>query len=169
MIHAYRGVLPVIDPSVFLAAGSEVIGNVTIGRDSGVWFNAVVRGDVNVVTIGERTNIQDGCILHVDHAKYPLAIGSDVTVGHGAVLHACTVSDECLIGMGAIVLDGAVVGKNALVAAGSLVKMRDVIPEGVLVAGSPARVVRALTPGEIATIRQSALNYVAYARAYRPV
>ena len=169
MIHPYLGVLPTIDPSVFLAGGSQVIGNVTIGKDSGIWFNAVVRGDVNVVTIGERTNIQDGCILHVDHKQYPLTVGSDVTVGHGAILHACTISDECLIGMGAIVLDGAVVGKNSLVAAGSLVKMRDVIPEGVLVVGSPAKVVRALTAGEVATIRQSALNYIAYARAYAPI
>lgn len=166
LIQAYRGVMPVIDPSVFRAAGSVVIGNVTIGRDSGIWFNAVVRGDVNTIVIGERTNIQDGCILHVDHARYGLTIGSDVTVGHGAILHACTVGDETLIGMGAIVLDGAVVGKNCLIAAGSRVKMRDVIPDGVLAAGSPANVVRPLTPSEIEGLRQSAINYVQYARAY---
>lgn len=166
VIQTYGGIAPTIDPSVFLAEGSVVIGNVTIGRDSSVWFNVVVRGDVNTISIGERTNIQDGCVLHVDHERYGLTIGSDVTVGHGAIVHACTVGDGSLVGMGAIVLDGAVVGKECLVAAGSLVKMRDTIPDGVLVAGSPAKVVRPLSPEEIAGLRRSALNYVAYSRSY---
>lgn len=168
VIQAYGGITPTIDPSVFLAAGSVVVGNVTIGRDSSVWFNTVVRGDLNPISIGERTNIQDGCVLHVDHERYGLTIGSEVTVGHGAIVHACTVGDGSLVGMGAIVLDGAVVGKGCLVAAGSLVKMRDVIPDGVLAAGSPARVVRPLSPEEIAGLRRTALNYVDYSRSYLP-
>jgi carbonic anhydrase/acetyltransferase-like protein (isoleucine patch superfamily) len=166
VIRAWRGALPAVDPTVFVAPGAEIIGNVSIGRDSSVWFNSVVRGDINSITIGERTNIQDGCILHVAHERYALSVGSDVTVGHGVILHACTIGDACLVGMGAIVLDGAVVGKHSLVAAGSLVKMHDVVPEGVLVAGSPARVVRPLTREEIATIRETALNYIDYARSY---
>jgi carbonic anhydrase/acetyltransferase-like protein (isoleucine patch superfamily) len=166
LIRAYRGVLPTVHPSVFLAPGSEVIGNVTIGRDSSVWFNAVIRGDIHSITIGERTNIQDGCVVHVTRDRYGVTIGSDVTVGHGAIVHACTVGDGCLIGMGAVVLDGAVIGRNTLIAAGSLVKMRDAVPEGVLAAGYPAKVVRSLTGEEIAEIRQTALNYVGDARSY---
>jgi carbonic anhydrase/acetyltransferase-like protein (isoleucine patch superfamily) len=166
VLHSYKGVFPSIDPGAFIAPGSHIIGNVTIGRDSSVWFNAVVRGDINSITIGDGTNIQDNCVLHVINDEYPLMIGSGVTVGHGAVLHACAVGDGCLIGMGALVIDGAVVGNNSLVAAGSLVKMRQVIPEGVLAAGSPAKVVRPLTPGEIAAMRQTALNYVEYTKGY---
>lgn len=168
MIHPYKGALPSIHPSVFVAEGAQVIGNVTIGRDSSVWFNAVIRGDINTITIGEETNIQDNCVLHVINDEYPLVIGSGVTVGHGAILHACAIGDGCLIGMGALVIDGATVGRNSLIAAGSLVKMRDAIPEGVLAAGTPAKVVRALTGDEIAAMRRTALNYVEYTRGYGP-
>ena len=166
VIHPYKGVYPTIDPTAFIAPGSHVIGNVTIGREAGIWFGAVVRGDINTITIGDRTNIQDNCVLHVINDEFPLTIGSDVTVGHGAILHACTIGDGSLVGMGALVIDGAVVGRDSLVAAGSLVKMRQVIPDGVLAAGSPAKVVRPLSPEEIAGMRRTALDYVRYAKGY---
>jgi carbonic anhydrase/acetyltransferase-like protein (isoleucine patch superfamily) len=166
MLHSYKGVLPTIDPSAFIAPGAHIVGNVTIGRESSVWFNAVIRGDINSISIGDRSNVQDNCVLHVINNEYPLTIGSGVTVGHGAILHACAIGDGCLIGMGALVIDGAVVGNNSLVAAGSLVKMRQVIPEGVLAAGSPAKIIRPLSPEEIAAMRQTALNYVGYTKGY---
>ncbi len=144
-ILPYRGVMPKIHPSVFTAEGSHVIGDVVIEKDSSVWFNAVIRGDVNFIRIGERTNIQDGAVLHVTHERYPLIIGSNVTVGHAAVVHAATVHDFSLIGMGAIVLDNARIGPYALVAAGAVVVGNAVIPEGMLAAGVPAKVVRPLT------------------------
>src|SRR6266481_9407600 len=121
MIHIYRGITPAIDPTAFIVQSAEVIGDVTIGKDSSVWYNAVIRGDVNSIRIGERTNIQDGCLLHVTHAKFPLHVGRNVTVGHGAILHGCTIGDFCLIGMGAIVLDNAQINSYTLVAAGTVV------------------------------------------------
>ena len=167
MIIAYKGISPRIHPSVFIAEGAQIIGDVEIGAGSSVWFNAVIRGDVHYIRIGERTNIQDNCVLHVTHDTYPLIIGSDVTVGHGAVLHAATIKDRCLVGMGAKVLDGATVGPYALVAAGSLVLEHFEVPEGVLVAGVPARVKRVLTDEEREQIVQSAQNYVGYVKTYR--
>lgn len=152
---------------MFMAEGAHVIGDVEIGKDSSIWFNAVVRGDVNFIRIGERTNIQDSSVLHVTHKKYPLIIGSNVTVGHSAVVHAATVYDFCLIGMGAIILDNARVGPYALVAAGAVVAGDAVIPEGTLAAGVPAKVVRPLTEEERQSLIRSAQNYVEYVAAYR--
>ncbi|MDP2886106.1 MAG: gamma carbonic anhydrase family protein [Ignavibacteria bacterium] len=167
MIIPYRGIKPKIDPSVFIAEGAQIIGDVEIGRDSSVWFNTVIRGDVHYIRIGERTNIQDNCVLHVTHDTYPLVIGSDVTVGHGAILHAATIKDRCLIGMGAKVLDNATVGPYALVAAGALVLEHFEVPEGALVAGVPARIKRMLTEEEREQIVQSARNYVGYVKSYQ--
>jgi len=167
MIISYRGITPKIHPSVFVAEGAKIIGDVEIGADSSVWFNTVIRGDVNYIRIGERTNIQDNCVLHVTHDTYPLKIGSEVTVGHGAILHAATIKDHCLIGMGAKVLDDATVGPYALVAAGSLVLEHFEVPEGALVAGVPARVRRMLSEEERQLIVQSAQNYVGYVKTYR--
>ncbi len=167
MILPYRGIRPKLHGSVFVAEGAQIIGDVEIGRDSSVWFNTVVRGDVHYIRIGDRTNIQDNSILHVTHDKYPLVIGSEVTVGHGTILHAATIKDRCLIGMGAKVLDNASVGPYALVAAGSLVLEHFVVPEGTLVAGVPARVKRMLTDEERRQIVQSAQNYVDYVKSYR--
>lgn len=167
MIHSFKGIMPVIHPSVFYAGSAEIIGDVTIGKNSSVWFHAVIRGDVNYIRIGEGTNIQDGCILHVRHDDYPLIIGSYVTLGHGVIAHACTVHDYCLIGMGAIILDNATVNSYTLVAAGSVVRQNEVIPEGVLVAGVPAKVVRNLLDTERRMIDESARGYIDYAKLYK--
>lgn len=166
-IVAYDGKAPRLAASVFLAEGSAVTGDVEIGEDSSLWFGTVVRGDVNTVRIGARTNLQDLTVVHVTAGKHPTVVGDDVTVGHRAVLHGCTVKDRCLVGIGAIVLDGAVVGPDAMIGAGALVPPGMVVPSGKLVLGAPARVVRDLTPEEIASFRNSAARYVGYAATYR--
>jgi len=163
----YRGIKPEIHESVFIAEGARIIGDVKIGKESSIWFNSVVRGDVHSITIGERTNIQDNCVLHVTHKKFALLVGSNVTVGHNAVLHGCTIGDYCLIGMGAIVLDNATVHPRSLIAAGALVQQGFEVPEGTLVAGVPAKVKRPLTAEEAAFLEQSAQNYVDYVKTYR--
>jgi carbonic anhydrase/acetyltransferase-like protein (isoleucine patch superfamily) len=164
---AYRGISPKIHESVFIAEGARIIGDVEIGRESSVWFNTVIRGDVHSITIGERTNIQDNCVLHVTHKKFALRIGSNVTVGHNAVLHGCTIGDYCLVGMGAIVLDNAFVHSRALIAAGAVVQENFEVPEGTLVAGVPAKIKRPLTVEEAAFLERSAQNYVDYVKTYR--
>lgn len=166
-IVTYKGITPTIDPTVFIADGVHIIGDVVIGKDSSVWYNTVIRGDVNFIRIGERTNIQDNSVIHVTNKKFPTHIGSDVTIGHGAVIHACSIHDHSLIGMGAVVLDDAKVGPFALVAAGAVVTMGMVIPEGVLAAGVPAKVIRPLSEDERKFLRQSAQNYVDYVATYR--
>lgn len=148
-----------IDESAVIARGAVVLGDVTIGRDSSIWYNAVVRGDVQSIVIGEGTNIQDNATLHVDHAS-PLVIGDYVTVGHGAILHGCTIEDGVLIGMGAIVLNGAVIGRGSIVAAGALVTQNTVVPEGTLVMGNPARPRREVTEEERQANLQNAENYI---------
>jgi carbonic anhydrase/acetyltransferase-like protein (isoleucine patch superfamily) len=143
-----------------------VIGDVVIGDESSVWFNAVVRGDVNHIRIGRRTNIQDGCILHVARGKYPLIVGDEVTVGHGVTLHACTIESRCLIGMGAVIMDGAEIGEACIVGAGSLITPRTIVPPKSMVLGSPAKVKRPLTEDEIHSIRDSANHYVDDIQSY---
>ena len=161
----HHGVQPTIHPSVFIAGGAYVIGDVRLEKDVSIWFNAVLRGDINAIRIGDRTNIQDGAVLHVT-SELPVVIGADVTVGHHAVVHACTVEDCSLIGMNAVVLDKARVGPYAVVGAGAVVREGFVVPEGVLVAGVPARVVRPLTDGEREQLRASASHYVQYAWSF---
>lgn len=167
MILSYRENRPEFADSVFVAPTATVIGDVHIGDDSSVWFGVVLRGDVNRIRIGRRTNIQDGSIVHVTSQTHATIIGDDVTVGHGVKLHGCTVSDGALIGIGAIVLDGAVIGEGAMVAAGSLVTPGTVVPPRSLVTGSPAKVKRPLTDGEIADLKGLAARYVNYGREYR--
>lgn len=167
IILPFGGKSPRLDPTVFVAGGSIVAGDVEIGEGSSVWFGAIVRGDVNHVRIGARTNIQDLSVVHVTSGRAPTVIGDDVTVGHRVVLHGCTVKDRCLVGIGAIVLDGAVVGPDAMIGAGALVPPGAVVPPGTLVLGSPARPKRALTPEELASLPASAARYVAYAAQYR--
>ncbi len=165
-IRPFKGKKPDIHPSVFVADGVHIIGDVRIGSDSSVWYNSVLRGDINSVIIGERTNIQDCTVLHVT-GELAVRIGSDVTVGHRAIVHGCTVGDHCLIGMGAVVLDNATIGAESLVAAGAVVLQNAVVPDGMLVAGVPAKVIRPLTTEEKEHIKASALNYVQYARGHK--
>ena len=150
---------------MYLADGAFVIGDVRVERDASIWYNAVLRGDINAIRIGERTNIQDGCVLHVTK-ELPLIVGNDVTVGHQAVIHACSIGECVLVGMGAIVLDGASVGSYSIIAAGALVLENAVVPEGSLVAGVPGRIVRKLTEEERRRLRESAQNYVTYAQSF---
>ncbi len=166
-IHSFDGKLPLIHPSAFLAAGSRVIGDVELEENVSIWFNAVVRGDVERVRIKCGTNIQDGAIIHVTHFKNPTLIGENVTVGHGAVIHGCTIGDGSLIGMNAVVLDRAVVGRDCLVAAGSVVRGGMVIPDGTMVAGIPAKVIKTLSDEERAQVREGATNYMMYVQHYR--
>lgn len=168
MILEHKGVTPQLDPSVFLAPSACVIGDVHIGEKSSLWFNVTVRGDVNFIRIGNRTNIQDGSVIHVTRDTHPTVIGNDVSVGHNVTLHGCTVHDGCLIGIGAIVLDGAVVGASSLVAAGSVVAPRTQIPPRSLVMGHPGRVKRSLTEDECKNIHSVAENYLRYQDDYRP-
>ena len=166
-IIPYKDRIPKLHASVFVAEGAKIIGDVEIAEHCGIWFNAVIRGDVNYIHIGQRTNIQDNSVLHVTSKTAPLKIGSDITIGHNAVLHGCTIDDSCLIGMGAIVMDKAHIHRNSMVAAGAIVLEGFDIPEGMLVAGIPAKVKRALTEEEKQFIRQSAVNYIDYVHAYK--
>lgn len=166
-IISYKGITPKIHSSVFMAEGSHIIGDVEIDHDSSVWFNCVIRGDVNYIRIGARTNIQDNSVVHVTHKKFPCLIGSNVTIGHNATIHACTIQDYSLIGMGAIVLDNAEIGPYSLVAAGAVVTMNMKVPSGVLAAGIPAKVIRPLTNEEKKILEQSAQNYINYVSTYR--
>jgi len=167
MMHRYGSRLPKVHESVFMAAGVQIIGDVEIGSESSIWFNTVIRGDVNTIRIGQRTNVQDLCVLHVTNRTHPVTIGSDVTIGHGAVVHGASLSDCCLIGMGARILDGANVGERSLVAAGSVVLEGFEVPPGMLAAGVPAKIRRPLTKEEQDGIARSALNYVEYVKQYR--
>lgn len=166
-IITYKGITPKIHPSVFLCEGVRIIGDVEIGKDSSVWYNTVIRGDVHYIKIGERTNIQDQSMLHVTNGLFPLNIGNGVLVGHSVTLHGATLLDSCLIGIGAIVLDGAVINSNSIVAAGALVKEGFVVPEGVLVAGVPAKIIRDLKMEEIEKIKMMVDRYVGYVAEYR--
>lgn len=155
---------PDIHPSAFVAPGAVVRGEVYLAENSSVFYNAVLRGDRAPISIGEGTNIQDNCVVHVEY-DLPVTVGKNVTVGHGAILHGCTVGDETLIGMGAIVLNGAQIGKSCLIGAGALVTQNAVIPDGCMAVGSPARVKCPLTPEEMDGLRQSAADYRQEAQA----
>jgi carbonic anhydrase/acetyltransferase-like protein (isoleucine patch superfamily) len=175
-IIAYKSILPKIADGVFVADTARVIGDVEIGAGCGIWFGAVIRGDVNSIRIGQQTNIQDGTVIHVASEAlmtdgrpkhgYPTIIGNGVTVGHQALVHACAIGDDCLIGMQSCVMDAAVVGDGAIVAAGALVTPGKKIPAGQLWAGSPARYVRDVTAEELADIKWSAAHYEQLMRNY---
>ncbi len=166
-IITYGGITPELDESVFHCHGSIILGDVKIGKDSSVWYNVVIRGDVHWIRIGERTNIQDLTMLHCTYKKHPLSIGNNVTIGHSAVLHGCTVEDHVLVGMGAKILDRAVVRHYSMIAAGTVVREGFEVPTGTLVAGVPGKIVRDLTASEHAFLEQSAQNYVNYVAMYR--
>jgi gamma-carbonic anhydrase len=162
----HHGVDPRIDPSAWIAPDSSLIGEVMVGPEASIWFQAVLRGDINSIRIGARTNVQDGCVLHVT-SEAPVVVGDEVTLGHMAMIHGCTIGPRTLVGMNAVVLDFAQVGEGCLVAAGAVVRERTRVPDGVLVAGVPAKIVRELTEEERQGIIRSAANYVAYAATYR--
>jgi carbonic anhydrase/acetyltransferase-like protein (isoleucine patch superfamily) len=166
VIRTYQGIKPTIPASCFVEDTAVVIGDVVMGEDCSVWFNAVIRGDVHYIRIGDRTNVQDLCMLHVTHDTHPLIIGNEVTVGHHVVLHGCTIKDRVLVGMGAIVMDSAVIGEDSVVGAGALVTEGMIVPPKSVILGSPGRVRRSVTEAELAWIKESAGNYVKYARTY---
>jgi carbonic anhydrase/acetyltransferase-like protein (isoleucine patch superfamily) len=158
---------PVVHDSVFLAAGARVIGDVELAENVSIWFNTVVRGDVERVRIGRNSNIQDNVTIHVTHFANPTWVGENVTVGHGAVLHGCTVKNGALIGMKSVVLDRAVIGEGSLVAAGAVVLGGTVVPPGMLVAGIPAKILRPLSDNEKQMVAEGAVNYMMYVQHYR--
>ncbi|WHX47357.1 gamma carbonic anhydrase family protein [Paenibacillus woosongensis] len=166
MLLNYRGKRPALDASVFIAEGAKLIGDVTVGKDSSVWFNAVLRGDLAEIRIGERTNLQDGVIGHVNTGQ-PLIVENDVSVGHAAIIHGCHIGRGTLIGMGAIILNGAAIGEYALIGAGSLVTENTVIPAYTLALGSPARVVRELTEADLQRMKLTTDSYVVKGKEYR--
>ncbi len=166
-VYPYRGVMPTLGARVFLAPDAHVAGDVTLGDDVSFWFHTAARGDVNSITIGDGSNIQDGTILHVTHERFPLVIGRGVVVGHSAMVHGCTIEDGALIGIGARVLDGAVIEAGAQVAAGAVVAPGKRVPAGTLVMGIPARPVRELSAAEQAEIGAIRDRYIALAGEYR--
>jgi len=174
MIYPFKQWEPAMADNVWIAQSADVIGNVTLGEDTAVWFGCVVRGDVHRIEIGNRTNIQDLSMIHVTHYKksdmsdgHPTIIGNDVTVGHRVMLHGCTIEDACLIGMSATILDGAVIGRESIVGAGSLVTKNKTFPPRSLIMGSPAKVVRPLSDQEVEELYASARRYVDFKEEYR--
>ncbi|HRL36550.1 MAG TPA: gamma carbonic anhydrase family protein [Ottowia beijingensis] len=165
-VYEVDGKTPQVDSTAWIADSAQVMGHVTLGPDASVWFGCVLRGDTESMTIGEGSNIQDLTVMHADHGL-PLTIGKHVTVGHKVMLHGCTIGDESLIGIGAIVLNGARIGKNCLVGAGSLVTEGKEFPDGSMIMGTPAKVVRELTPEQIEGLRLSAQHYIDNARRFR--
>ena len=166
MLRPFRGMLPRVHPSAFIDDSAQVIGDVEIGEESSVWMAVVIRGDVHRIRIGRRTNIQDGTVVHVMRDTHPTTIGDNVTIGHAAVVHGCEIENQCLIGMGAILLNGVRIGGRSIVAAGSLVVEGTKVPAQSLVMGSPAKVRRLLTHAEIADIQTYADRYVGYRLDY---
>lgn len=159
MIKEYEGANPSIDESAFIAESADIIGDVVIEKDASIWYNAVLRGDVNRIHIGENSNVQDGSVVHCSE-KQDTIIGKNVTVGHNAIIHGCKIGDYSLVGMGSIILDDAEIGEFSMIGAGSLVTGNKKFPPGVLILGSPAKVVRELTDEEKESLKKSAINYV---------
>jgi carbonic anhydrase/acetyltransferase-like protein (isoleucine patch superfamily) len=166
VILPYKGILPTIHPDAFIAENAVIIGDVEIGAHSSIWYNCVVRGDVNFIRIGARTNIQDGSVIHVTRKTGPTFIGSGITIGHSVTLHACKLEDDCFIGMGSLVMDDVVVEKGGMLGAGSMLTPGKILPSGELWAGRPAKPFRAMTDDEKNYIPVSANNYVELAKEY---
>lgn len=166
-IRAFQGITPRIHPSCFIEDSAQVIGDVEIGEDSSVWFNTVIRGDVNRIRIGKRTNIQDLCLVHVAKDKFPTFVGDDVTVGHHVTLHGCTVGNRVLVGMGAVLMDGVEIGDDCVIGGGALLVPGTKIPPGMLAVGSPAKAKRPLTDAERKWLTDSAAGYVRNAELHR--
>ncbi len=166
MIRSFENKTPVLGEDCFVAETAVVIGDVEVGARSSVWYGVVLRGDVHHIRIGEEVSVQDNTVVHVTSGQHPTIVGDRVTIGHSVVLHGCTVGDECLIGMGAIIMDRALIGKNCVVGAGALVTPGTEIPEGHLALGSPAKVSRPLTDEELRWVKTSAKHYVDLAKRY---
>ncbi len=165
-LETFLGKDPTIPESAYIASEATVIGDVRLGEQSSVWPGCVLRGDINYISVGDRSNVQDGTIVHLAD-DYPVEIGKDVTIGHAAIIHACIIEDECLIGMGATIMDGAMVGRNSIVGAGALVTQNTTIPAGSLVMGAPASVKRSLSQEEQGKIKYWADKYIRVAQAYK--
>jgi carbonic anhydrase/acetyltransferase-like protein (isoleucine patch superfamily) len=166
MILPFFKKLPQLKGEVFIEKSARVVGDVHLGDGASIWFNVVVRGDVNYIRIGDRTNIQDGSVVHVTHDTHPTILGDDVTVGHNVTLHGCTIGNRVLVGMGSVVLDGVEIGDDCIIGAGSVVPPGTKVPAGHLALGNPARVKRPLKPSEISHLKVSADNYIHYMRQY---
>jgi carbonic anhydrase/acetyltransferase-like protein (isoleucine patch superfamily) len=167
MLYNFEDKKPKVAESAFIAQSADVIGDVTIEEDCSIWFGAVLRGDDNYIRVGKGTNIQDNCTVHITGDRYPTEIGEHVTIGHGAIIHACRIGNCCLIGMGAIVLDGAEVGEYSIIGAGSVVTGGKKIPSGVLALGSPAKMIRELTEEEKKNLEESAKYYIELSKKYK--
>ncbi|ANI89948.1 gamma carbonic anhydrase family protein [Arachidicoccus ginsenosidimutans] len=168
MLHSLRGKTPQVGENVFIAPTATIVGDVTIGNDCSVWFNAVIRGDVNSITIGNKVNIQDGVMVHCTYEKTKTVIGNNVSIGHRAIIHGCTIHDNVLIGMGAIVMDNCLIHSNSIIAAGAVVLENTIVEEGAIYAGVPAKKVKEISPDLIEQeIERIANNYVFYADWYK--
>ncbi|QMW01979.1 gamma carbonic anhydrase family protein [Spirosoma foliorum] len=163
LIKSVRGIHPVFGENCWYADNATIVGEVTMGRDCTVWFNAVIRGDVNSITIGDRTNIQDGAVIHCTYKRTKTIIGNYVSIAHNAIVHGCTIEDNVLIGMGAIVMDGAVIGTGSIIAAGAIVTQNTIVPPGSIYAGNPAKFLKAVSPEQAEVFARTANNYVMYA------
>lgn len=167
MIKEFLGKAPKIHPTAYVVESADIIGDVTMGEESSAWFNVTIRGDVNKITIGDRSNVQDNVCIHVMNQTGPTIIGNEVTIGHGAVVHGCTIKDRVLIGINATVLDKAVIESDVIIAAGTLVPPNKTLESSYLYMGSPAKAVRKLSEEEVASIKKYSQNYVKYSRAYQ--
>ncbi len=163
LIKSVRGVEPQFGENCWLADNATVVGDVRMGRDCTVWFNAVVRGDVNSITFGDRCNIQDGAVIHCTYQRTKTTIGNNVSIAHNAIVHGCTIEDEVLIGMGAIIMDGAVIGSRSIIAAGAIITQNTIVPPGSIYAGNPARFLKAVSDEQGEVFMRTANNYVMYA------
>lgn len=166
MLRPFKNKLPDVNPSAYVDDSAQVIGDVTIGAESSVWMNVVMRGDVHFIRLGCRSNVQDATIVHVMRDTHPTVIGDEVTIGHGAIIHGCTIGSRVLVGMGTLILNGAIIGDDVILAAGSLITEGTVIPPRSLVMGRPGSVRRPLTDADVASIRGYAENYVRYRKDY---
>tara|TARA_Y100001970_G_scaffold283846_1_gene399959 strand:+ start:560 stop:1063 length:504 start_codon:yes stop_codon:yes gene_type:complete len=166
MIYDFEKNVPEIHPEAWVASSSTIIGKVKLEKDSSIWFNAVLRGDIELIIIGEGSNIQDGSVLHTDPG-YPLTVGKRVTVGHMVMLHGCKISDDTLIGIGSIILNNANIGKNCIIGANTLITENKVIPDNSLVVGSPGRVIRKVTNEEIKAVSENGKHYVDFSKKYK--
>tara|TARA_Y100001968_G_C19240412_1_gene659125 strand:+ start:117 stop:620 length:504 start_codon:yes stop_codon:yes gene_type:complete len=167
MIHNFGRKSPNIGNNCFIADSADVIGDVTIGNDSSIWFGTVARADMHYIKIGSKTNIQDNCTVHVTTDIHPTIIGDEVTIGHNVIVHGCTVEDRCLIGMGAIIMDGAIIGEGSLIGAGALISPNTIIPPKSLVVGLPGKVLRQVTDEEFNEIIDRAQHYIDFAKKYK--